>query len=361
MKSAGTWQVDRQDRRTALMRKKMDASKKKKNEMKIMNIVREEGASYQMMMDTLNDPKRRIIDLKIEDMVDMSHQRIADTFKTAEETAAIEVKSIMVSVIAKHHQQVEKLSVDESGISIDRDSANKPVTELNRLSPSDKSISDRSKKVGNDEEEEYMEEDEDWSGDEEQRGGNVNAAPRNSFKLNLDSTLQQNRRASLRDGIKLEHVLNFGGGFHDDEEPRTQWSSGDDGDLWRRIVCTVSIVMAYFIVMIMIMEDEDEFICYCRIETNNLYSMCFEFVSPFLLRTSKKHNDEQQQSPLPTKAINNKHTPAQHAAASNQQKIAAIAGKEMQWIKPLLPGAAVEKAALCCAHQCMCFYLCIHG
>jgi len=206
-----------------------------------------------------------------------------------------------------------------------------------------------------------MEEDEDWSGDEEQRGGNVNAAPRNSFKLNLDSTLQQNRRASLRDGIKLEHVLNFGGGFHDDEEPRTQWSSGDDGDLWRRIVCTVSIVMAYFIVMIMIMEDEDEFICYCRIETNNLYSMCFEFVSPFLLRTSKKHNDEQQQSPLPTKAINNKHTPAQHAAASNQQKIAAIAGKEMQWIKPLLPGAAVEKAALCCAHQCMCFYLCIHG
>merc|ERR1712226_663244 len=87
----------------------------------------------------------------------------------------------------------------------------------------------------------------DWSGDEEQQGGNVNAVPWDGNKLKLDSTLQQNRRASPRECIRLEHILNFGGGFHDEEEPRKQSNSGDNGELWERIMCSAIIVVAYFI------------------------------------------------------------------------------------------------------------------
>merc|ERR1712226_1045496 len=216
-------------------------------------------------------------------------------------------------------------------------------------SPSDKFSRDWSEKAGDNEEEDN---DVEWSGDEEeQQGGNVNAVPRDGNKLELDSTLQLNRRASPREGIKLEHILNFRGGFHDEEEPRKQSNSDGDGDLWERIMCSFIIVVAYFIEMMrmrMRMENknEDEVIYFCRIGTNNLYFMCFEFASPFRLRTFRKqqhgshNNTTQQPPPLPPKVINNNHTPTQHTAVSNQQKIAAIAGKETRWIQPLLRGAA---------------------
>merc|ERR1712226_382863 len=216
-------------------------------------------------------------------------------------------------------------------------------------SPSGKFSRDWSKKAGDNEEEDN---DVEWSGDEEeQQGGNVNAVPRDGNKLELDSTLQLNRRASPSEGIKLEHILNFGGGYHDEEEPRKQSNSDGDGDLWERIICSAIFVVAYFIEMMrmrmrMKNEDEDEVIYFCRIGTNNLYFMCFEFASPFRLRTFRKqqhgshNNTTQQPPPLPPKVINNNHTPTQHTAVSNQQKIAAIAGKETRWIQPLLRGAA---------------------
>merc|ERR1712226_1545252 len=119
-------------------------------------------------------------------------------------------------------------------------------------SPSDKFSRDWSEKAGDNEEEDN---DVEWSGDEEeQQGGNVHGVPRDGNKLELDSTLQLNRRASPREGIKLEHILNFRGGFHDEEEPRKQSNSDGDGDLWERIICSAIIVVAYFIEMRMRMR-----------------------------------------------------------------------------------------------------------
>ena len=264
-------------------------------------------------MEMLDDPKRMNFEETIENKVEMSHQWIANTFEVAEVIATIEVKSPPVAAI-EENQQVKKLSApDEDSIGMERGGAKRPGTDVNIPSPSDKSSCGRSKRAGNDEEENV------WSGDEEKRGGNVNVAS--------------------RDGIHFGCALNFGSGFHDEEEPRKQSNSGSDGDLWERIMCSAIIVVAYFIELMrmrrrMKIENEDEVIYYCRIGTNNLYFMCFKFASPFRLRTLRKqqhgrHNNKTQQPPpLPPKAINNNHTPIQHTAVSNQQKIAAIAWNE---------------------------------
>ena len=246
-------------------------------------------------------------------MVGASYQRMTDTLETAEETAAIEVETSRVSAIDEHQQVMRKSSIlDENGARIfEIMKADRPGADLKKsTSPSDEFSRDWSEKAGDNEEEDNMNNDVDWSSEQEQQGGNVNAVPRDGNKLELDSTLQLNRRASPREGIKLEHILNFRGGFHDEEEPRKQSNSGGDGDLWERIMCSAIIVVAYFIEMMrmrmrMENEDEDEVIYFCRIGTNNLYFMCFEFASPFRLRTFRKHkhgrhnNTTQQPTPLP--------------------------------------------------------------
>ena len=80
---------------------------------------------------------------------------------------------------------MKKLSApDEDSIGMERGSANRPGTDVNRPSPSDKSSCGWSKRAGNDKEENV------WSGDEEKRGGNVNVAS--------------------RDGIHFGCALNFG-------------------------------------------------------------------------------------------------------------------------------------------------------
>merc|ERR1712226_1639211 len=203
-------------------------------------------------------------------MVGASYQRMTDTLETAEETAAIEVETSRVSAIDEHQQVMRKSSiVDENGArTIEIMKADRPRTDWKKsTSPSDEFSRDWSKKAGDNEEEDN---DVDWSGDEEQRSGNVNAVP--------------------REGIKLEHILNFGGGFHDEEEPRKQSNSGGDGDLWERIMCSAIIVVTYFIEMRrmrmrirMENENEDEVIYFCRIGTNKLFFLCFEFASPFRL------------------------------------------------------------------------------
>ena len=241
-------------------------------------------------------------------MVGASYQKMADTFETAEETAAIEVESRVVTAIEKNKQVKKSSALDVDGISMQRGSANRPGAEKKNSSPSNESSCDRSEKAGDDEEEEYIEENEDWNDYKEQRGGIVKATPRDGNKLELDSTLQQNRGASPREGIKLEQILNFGGGFQDEEEPRQQ-SNGDD-DLLRRILCSAIIVVANFIEMIMRMRNEgkNEFVYYCKIETNNLCFMCLEFiVSPFLLlRTSKKpyHDNQHHYQQMKSTTIN---------------------------------------------------------
>ena len=75
--------------------------------------------------------------------------------------------------------------------------------------------------------------------------------------------------------------------------------------------------------------------------------MCFEFVSPFRLRTLRKqqhghHNNKTQQPPpLPIKQpIKNNHTPSQHTPTSNQQDRDIVAWNETRWMQPLLRGAA---------------------
>jgi len=155
--------------------------------------------------------------------------------------------------------------------------------------------------------------------------------------------------------------LNFGGKFHEEDKLRKQLNG--DGDLWRRILCSAIVFVAYFIKMRMRMKMENkyEFVYYCKIETNNLCFMCLEFiVSPFLLlRTSKKpyHDNQHQPSPLPTNEINIKHTPTQHTTASNQQKLKNIRWSETRWMQLLLRGAAVDMAALCCHQRCVRFLL----
>eukprot|EP00816_Leptocylindrus_hargravesii_P012668 CAMPEP_0196824774 /NCGR_PEP_ID=MMETSP1362-20130617/92678_1 /TAXON_ID=163516 /ORGANISM="Leptocylindrus danicus, Strain CCMP1856" /LENGTH=291 /DNA_ID=CAMNT_0042205109 /DNA_START=59 /DNA_END=934 /DNA_ORIENTATION=- len=286
----------------------MDASEKKKNEIKIKSIAIEEGALYQMMTDTLNDPKKRIIDLKIEDMVGASYQRMTDILKTAEETVAIGLK-----------------------ISC----------------PSNKPSRDWSKEAGDDKEKEYIKEDEDWSGDKEQQGGIVNAAPRDGNKLDLDSTLQLNRRALPQEGIKLVHVLNIDEELFIQDETREQSKGGNDDKPWRKTLTILSVVVVvYFMRMRMRMEDEDEFVYFCYIETNKLrfirVYLKFINISPFLLLrisrkiiTARQPDYEQQPSPLPTKTIKNNQTPTQHIATPNQQRGAIIAWNELRWIQPL--------------------------
>ena len=154
MRTAGAWSVDRRGGRTAFMRRKMDASEKKKKEL-MNSIAIEEGASYQKM---------------------------ADTFETAEETAAIEVESRVVTAIEKNKQVKKSSALDVDGISMQRGSANRPGAEKKKSSPSNESSCDRSEKAGDDEEEEYIEEDEDWSDYKEQRGGIVKATPRDGKK-----------------------------------------------------------------------------------------------------------------------------------------------------------------------------------
>ena len=181
-------------------------------------------------------------------MVGASYQRMTDTLETAEETAAIEVETSRVSAIDEHQQVIRKSSIlDEYGArTIEIKRADRPGADLKKsTSPSDEFSRDWSEKAGDNEEEDN---DVDWSGDEEQQSGNVNAVPWNGIKSDLDST-QQHRRASPREGIKLEHILNFSGGYHDEEEPRKQSNSGDNGELWERIMCSAIIVMAYFIEM----------------------------------------------------------------------------------------------------------------
>ena len=187
-------------------------------------------------------------------MVGASYQRMTDTLETAEETAAIEVETSRVSAIDEHQQLIRKSSIlDEYGArTIEIKRADRPGADLKKsTSPSNEFSRDWSEKAGDNEEEDN---DEDWSGEEERQGGNVNAVPRDGNKLELDSTLQLNRRASPREGIKLEQILNFGGGFQDEEEPRQQ-SNGDD-DLLRRILCSAIIVVANFIETIMRMRNE---------------------------------------------------------------------------------------------------------
>ena len=107
-------------------------------------------------------------------------------------------------------------------------------------SPSDEFSRDWSEKAGDNEEEDNIVYDVDWSGDEKQRGGNVNAAPRDGNKFKLDSNLQQNGRASPQEGVKLVHVLNIDGdidGKFDDEvyieeKPKEKLNSGNDCDPW---------------------------------------------------------------------------------------------------------------------------------
>ena len=124
-----------------------------------------------MMTDTLDDPKRMKIDLKIENIMRAPLLMMADTFETAEENVSFEVESLTITAIENHRQVKRSSAFDEGGISTDRDSATGPGTGVNRLSPSDKSSSDWNKKAGDDEEKEYMQEDEDWSGSEEKRSG----------------------------------------------------------------------------------------------------------------------------------------------------------------------------------------------
>mmetsp|Transcript_18827 Transcript_18827/g.29160 ORF Transcript_18827/g.29160 Transcript_18827/m.29160 type:complete len:82 (-) Transcript_18827:880-1125(-) len=78
----------------------------------------------------------------------------------------------------------------------DEKRTNRPGIDLKKWPGSNnESSSNQSEKAGDDKEEDYMVEDVDWSDDEEKQGGNVNAAPQNSINLDLDSNLQQDRRA----------------------------------------------------------------------------------------------------------------------------------------------------------------------
>merc|ERR1719215_1362876 len=101
-------------------------------------IAREEGASYLMMTDTLDDPKRMKIEEIIEIKVEASHlKRMSDTFTTAEDNAAFEVESSSVAA-TKENQQVKKsIALDEGNISRKRVSAGRPGTEKKKSSPSD--------------------------------------------------------------------------------------------------------------------------------------------------------------------------------------------------------------------------------
>ena len=247
-RTAGAWSVERRGGRTAFVRRKDASNNNEKNKNNLnMNIAKKEGASYLMVADTLNDPKRT----KTENMEEASYLTVADTLKLAEENAAIEVKRSTVSVIEENQQAKKSSALDVDGIRIERNSADYPRTELKNASPSDESTSDRSMKAGDDEEEENVkenEQDEDWSGNEKKRGGNVNVASRD------------------------------GGEFQDEDEPRQQSNSGDNGDPWQGNLCSDIIFVAYFVEMRM--ENENEFVYYCI-----LNFICFEFVSPFL-RTS---------------------------------------------------------------------------
>ena len=114
-------------------------------------------------------------------MVGASYQRMTDTLETAEDTAAIEVETSRVSAIDEHQQVVRKSSiVDENGARTNEImKADRPGTDLTKsTSPSDESSRDWSEKAGDNEEEDNTVYDVDWSGDEEQQSGNVNAVPR---------------------------------------------------------------------------------------------------------------------------------------------------------------------------------------
>jgi len=102
-----------------------------------------------MVADTLNDPKRT------KNMVGASYQMMTDTFKIADENAAIDVESSSVAATKKNQ--------DEGIINIGRDSAGSPGTEKKKSSPSNESSNDRSDRAGDDKEEENVEEDKDWS------------------------------------------------------------------------------------------------------------------------------------------------------------------------------------------------------
>merc|ERR1719223_907884 len=68
-------------------------------------IASEEGASYLMMMDMLDDPKRMKIEINIENKVEASNlKRMSDTFTTAEDNAAFEVESSTVAATKKNQQ-----------------------------------------------------------------------------------------------------------------------------------------------------------------------------------------------------------------------------------------------------------------
>ena len=175
MRTAGAWSVNRHGGRAAFVRK--DASnnnEKKKNELKI-NIAKKEGASYLRVADTLDYPKRK------KNMVGASHQRMADTFKTANKNAADEIES---SADFEELQKAKELSAfDVDGIIIEGTSAKYLGTEWKRLSPSDESRNDRSIRAGNDEDKEKMIED--WRGDGKKRDDKMNAASRDGIDLDL--------------------------------------------------------------------------------------------------------------------------------------------------------------------------------
>ena len=127
--SAEAWSVNRRGGRAAFVRKDASNNKnnKKKNQLKI-NIAKKEGASYLIVADTLDYPKRT------KNMVGASHQRMADTLEIAEEHAAIGVEISTAAAIEEHQQAKKSSAFDVDGISIEGDNADRPDSEMKKSS-----------------------------------------------------------------------------------------------------------------------------------------------------------------------------------------------------------------------------------
>merc|ERR1719215_1436496 len=96
------------------------------------SIAREEGASYLMMTDMLDDPKRMKIEEMIEIKVGASHLKmVADTLdiEVAEENAAFEVESSSVAATKDNQQAKKPSALDVESTSRRIDSAGRPGTE----------------------------------------------------------------------------------------------------------------------------------------------------------------------------------------------------------------------------------------
>ena len=126
MRTAEAWSVDRRGGITAFVRMKDASNKNNNNNNKefMKTIASEEGASYLMMTDMLDDPKRMKIEIDIENMMRASNlKKMSDTFTTAEDNAAIEVESSSVAAIEKSQQAKKPGALDVESISSKRDSA----------------------------------------------------------------------------------------------------------------------------------------------------------------------------------------------------------------------------------------------